>query len=743
MLLLPLLLRCVSATAAAAGLALVAAESSDTYFQPNSTGVKLQNGYERVFIQPFGNHGFRVRASLMKDPTGTELSAFVDPLLEGPGANTLAVSSVVPYQGNATLRNGALVAELADGALSFFRVDARGARAPLTAEFADDKALPARYYAQEFRASSFAAQFSFASAPDEQFFGAGQQACCGDHSVNKKGHVVDLVNFNSQVPIPVLMSNKGYLLFFNYPGQGRIELGPYKTRFVADEATVIDYYITTAPVGDYDALQQQYTAVTGRQPTPPDFILGYQQSKLRYYNQTQVLDVAQRFRDEGINLSMIVVDFFAWKYQGDWSFDPAFFPDPEGMAAQVKELTGAEMMVSLWPSVENLSENYVTLQTNGWLVATRDGPGVTDSFAGVYTRLVDSTNPAAREFLWKRLNDSYFSKGIHNFWIDQADGGTLGEPWENNGQDNIRAIPYNRVFAQYFIGSQSAAGKMYPWLHQQAIDEGLHNLTEAPAAATACTYMSLTRSSFAGGQRFCSYLWSGDTISRFDVLLQQITAGVSVAASGLSSWTLDIGGFSGLNVDTQSGRELFVRWLAMGTFLPYVGLCTDRDCNIPANNSLNFANPCPNEPWSYGADNFPIIKKYIALRYQLVPYVKALFQQLQATGRTIMRPLYYDFSLSDPFVANATAANDPLVVHQFLLGPRILVSPVGEQGATSKTVYLPRLTATQLEQNFTWTHWWTDADFGQGGNTVVVSAPLDQIPVFFLGSKDDIFSGNI
>ena len=144
----------------------------------------------------------------MKDPTGTELSAFVDPLLEGPGANTLAVSNTVPYQGNATLRNGALVAELANGALSFFRVDAGGARAPLTAEFADDKALPARYYAQEFRASSFAAQFSFASAPDEQFFGAGQQACCADHTVNKKGHVVDLVNFNSQVPIPVLMSNK-------------------------------------------------------------------------------------------------------------------------------------------------------------------------------------------------------------------------------------------------------------------------------------------------------------------------------------------------------------------------------------------------------------------------------------------------------------------------------------------------------------------------------------------------------
>ncbi|THH21409.1 hypothetical protein EW146_g126 [Bondarzewia mesenterica] len=731
-------------------LALVAAQGNP-YFEPNSTGFKLQNGFERVFVQPFGKHAFRVRVSLMKDPTGTELSAFVDPLLAGPGNNTLDVSTSVPYQGSATIRNGDLVAELAGGTLAFYRVEPDGTRAALTAEYTDDKALPARYYVQEFRASSFSAQFAFTSDPQEMFFGVGQQACCKDNTVNKKGQVVDLVNFNSQVPIPVFMSNKVSLVSVRlavsvrsaYPEVPRptncptlaavpAEFGRYKTRFVADEASVIDYWITTAPPNNYDALQEAYTSVTGRQPTPPDFILGYQQSKLRYYNQSQVVDVAQRFHDEGINMSMIVVDFFAWKYQGDWSFDLSLFPDPAGMAAQVKSLTGAEMMVSLWPSVEDKSVNYVALQLNGWLASTRDGTGITDSFAGVYTRLVDSTNPGAREFLWKRLNDSYFSKGIHNFWIDQADGGTLGEPWENNGQDNIRAIPYNRAFAQYFIGTQSGAGKMYPWLHQQAIDEGLHNLTSAPAGSSRCEYMSLTRSTFAGGQRFCSYLWSGDTISAFDTLLQQVTAGVSVAASGLSSWTLDIGGFSGLNVDSASMR-----------------VHGDRSCNIPPDSSLSNANNCPNEPWSYGDDNFPIIKKYIALRYQLVPYVKRLFQQLQETGLTVMRPLYYDFSASDPLVVSATAANDPLVVHQFLLGVLslylfsvkcVVIDRLGVQGATSKEVYLPQLRTDQLAQNFSWTHWWTGTDFGHGGEAINVSAPLDQIPVFYLGSMDDILS---
>ncbi|KAF4576252.1 hypothetical protein EYR36_004229 [Pleurotus pulmonarius] len=722
--------------------------SNSTYFQPNSTGIRLQNGFERVFIQPFGNHGMRVRVSLMKDPTGQELSALLDPPLEGPGGGLgLSHDIELPFQGNATIRNGDLITEVSSGLISFFRAESNGSRTLLTAEYTDTKALQPRYYIQDFRASSFEAQFSFTSTPDEQIYGTGQQACCDDNSVNKKGQVVDLINYNSHVTLPVYMSNKGYLHFFNMPSQGRMEFSPLRTRFVASEASVVDYYITTAAPGDYDALQQQFTGVTGRQPTPPDFLLGYQQSKLRYFNESQVLDVAQRFHDEQVNVSLIVVDFFAWRFQGDWSFNPEFFPDPEGMAAKVKELTGAEMMVSLWPSVEDLSENYLTLQQNGLLATTRDGPGVQDSFAGVYTRLVDSTNPAAREFLWRRLNDSYFSKGIHNFWIDQADGGTLGEPFENNGQ-TIRSLPFARSFAQYFIGTQEGAGKMYPWLHQQAIDEGFRNLTTADHGTTSCEFMSLTRSTFVGGQRFCSYLWSGDTESRFDVLLQQVTVGTSVAASGISAWTLDIGGFSGLNVESDSGRELFVRWLSMGVFLPFMRVHGHvypflTPNFLPTGDSQPFANPCPNEPWSYGDANFIIIKKYIALRYQLIPYVKRLFQMLQATGRTIMRPLYYDFSLSDRFVAQGTATNDPLVVHQFMFGPRLLVAPVGTPNTLVKEVYLPRLPDAAAGLNVSWKHWWTDKDFGRGGSAVNISAPLDEIPVFYLGSKDDILQGRV
>ncbi|KXN83508.1 hypothetical protein AN958_01366 [Leucoagaricus sp. SymC.cos] len=722
------------------------------YFRPNATGIKIQNGFERVYIQPFGNHGFRVRATILRDPTGNEPSAFLDPPLEGPSSRGLDHSINVPFMGNTTVRNGNLVVDVLFGVTSFYRVESNGTRTLLTGEFRDTKAPYARNYVQDLRGLAYQAQFSFSADPDEMFFGTGQHACCKDHSVNKKGQVVDLFNYNSHVTLPVWISDKGYLMYVNYPGNGRIEFDRLKTRFVAEETTVFDYYITTAAPGDYDTLQQQFTGVTGRQPTPPDFILGYQQSKLRYYNQTQITTLAQRFHDENVPVSLIVIDFFAWKFQGDWSFDSSVWPNPAAMAAEVKRLTGAELMVSLWPSVEDLSVNYLELQEKGLLAIERGGTGVTDSFAGVYTRLIDSTNPAAREFLWKRLNDSYFSKGIHNFWIDQADGGSLGEFYENNGQPII-TIPYPRSFTQYFLGTQEGTGKMYPWLHQQAIEEGFNNLTSTSSASgsnqqlrTSCEYMSLTRSTFVGGQRFCSYLWSGDTDSRFDVLLQQITTGVSAAASGISSWTLDIGGFAGLNVDSDEGKELFVRWFGMGVFLPYVSPflimhSATRSCNLKTSSPLPHANDCPNEPWSYGPENFIVLKKYIALRYQLVPYVKKLFQLLQQTGRVIMRPLYFDFSLTDDFVKNATQANDPTVIHQFMFGPRLLVAPVGIQGAKTKDVYLPKLGKAQ--DGMTWKHWWTDKDFGTGGKTINIDAPLDQIPVFYLGSKKDISSGNI
>lgn len=146
----------------------------------------------------------------MRDPTGNEPSALLDPPLDSApgGQQGLAHDITLPFMGSSTIRNGDLIARITSGVVSFLRVEANGSATSLTGEFVDTKALPARFYQHDFRASSFEAMFGFSADADEQFYGAGQQACCNDHSVNKKGQIVELINWNSHVTLPVWMSNK-------------------------------------------------------------------------------------------------------------------------------------------------------------------------------------------------------------------------------------------------------------------------------------------------------------------------------------------------------------------------------------------------------------------------------------------------------------------------------------------------------------------------------------------------------
>lgn len=149
----------------------------------------------------------------MRDPTGQEPSSLLDPPLEGYGGGANLEHDIkLPFQGSASFRNGNLAVDVLNGSLSFWRIESNGSRSLLTSEYKDTKAVPARYYRQDFRSSSFAAYVSFSSEPGEQVYGGGQQACCSNHLVNKKGQVVDLLNFNSQVTMPLYMSNKVHCL---------------------------------------------------------------------------------------------------------------------------------------------------------------------------------------------------------------------------------------------------------------------------------------------------------------------------------------------------------------------------------------------------------------------------------------------------------------------------------------------------------------------------------------------------
>lgn len=257
----------------------------------------------------------------------------------------------------------------------------------------------------------------------------------------------------------------------------------------------------------------------------------------------------------------------------------------------------------------------------------------------------------------------------------------------------------------------------------------------------SCDFVSLSRSGYIGSQRFCSMIWSGDTEATWEVLGNQIPNALSAAATGWSWYTVDAGGFQpdpsvewSNNIDRPEYRELYVRWLQWTTFLPFMRNHGSRACDTQD------AFTCNNEPWVYGEQNTPTIVSYINLRYRLEPYVKALFEQFSKTGRQIMRPLFMDFGKSDENIMAWTRENKNVTTQQYMFGPRLLVAPVVLPNVTEWPVYLPKTAEGSGERP--WTYWWTNETYA-GGQTVNVSAPVEHIPLFYLGEREDIFSGNV
>src|ERR1019366_5523468 len=247
---------------------------------------------------------------------------------------------------------------------------------------------------------------SFAAYEGEQLFGLGQHT---HGRLDQKGIVLDLVQRNAEVSIPFVVSSRGYGLLWNNPAVGRVELGVTATRWVANSARQIDYWITT---GTPAQIASRYAGVTGHAPMLPEWASGFWQSKLRYRTQDELMSVVREHRRRGLPMSVVVADFFHWTHVGDYQFDPEEFPDP---ASMVKELDsyGIKLMVSIWPTVSPISINYDEMKERGYLVGTERGiPFLTEWWdKGLPRRLpvtfYDSTNPDARGFVWSKVSANY------------------------------------------------------------------------------------------------------------------------------------------------------------------------------------------------------------------------------------------------------------------------------------------------------------------------------------------------
>ena len=565
-------------------------------------------------------------------------------------------------------------------------IDADSGRELLEETPSDYPRPPARSYKPlENDDGLLAIEATFSARGEERFYGLGQH----QHGLmDQKGAVIDLVQYNSEISIPFLLSSAGYGFLWNNPALGRVELAANHTRWTADAAWNLDYLVFGG--GNPAEILKAYMNATGLPRRLPDWALGFWQSKLRYGNQEELLDVAREYKRRGLPLSVIVIDYFNWSKQGDWRFDPRKWPNPTAMVRELREM-GIETMVSTWPTVNPESENFEEMEKKDLLLKTKKGLNTLLPFREVgqddevvNMHYYDSTNPEARKFIWDKVEKGYGKHGIKAFWLDAC------EP---------EISPRSPETLRFHLGDGKAVANIYPFLHQQAFHEGARSLGKKDL-------LLLSRSAWAGSQRFPVAVWSGDIASTFDALRAQIRAGLNMALSGIPWWTTDIGGFHGGDPNSPAFQELIVRWFQYAAFSPLFRLHGFR---LP--NDRFWDTGGPNEPWSFGECAYEIIKKLLFLRENLRPYLLELAEECSKNGAPPMRPLLLQFPHDE------TSWN---IDDQFLLGPDILVSPILFENATSRKLYLPNGAE------------WIDARTGEqmeGGQFISAEAPIDTIPI--------------
>lgn len=647
------------------------------FFRQEGPMLVWQEGQHMLWIQAWGQDGVRVQANLLGHPLDLP-QALLEP---APASQPqLEVS-----EQSAWLQNGLIrVTAAPNGRLRFFN-SASGAvllEEPALSYFS----APTRNFKpRDGQLHQIEAWFD--AKKDEHFYGLGQH----QHGrLDNKGCIIELHQRNTEVSIPFAVSSRGYGFLWNNPGLGRVELGMNATRWVADGSRQLDYYVVCADSPAH--ILERYSEVTGRTPLMPEWAAGFWQCKLRYETQDELMDVAREYKRRGLPLSVIVSDFFNWSHMGDWRFDPTCWPDPPAMTRELEQM-GVKLMVSIWPTVSPISENYLEMKERGLLISNERGVDAQHVFIDhgitgpAYFSYYDATHPEARQYIWDKVRRSYYAQGVKMYWLDNDEPDT--NPWN---PDNLR----------FHLGNGVEVANIYPMMNQKAFFDGMRSAGETEI-------VTLSRSGWAGSQRFSSVIWSGDIASTFEALQAQVTAGLNMAMSGIPWWTTDIGGFHGGDTTTPYFRELIVRWFQYGVFCPIFRLHGDR---WPRRHDFPGSGG-DNEIWSFGDEAYAVLSKLLFLRERIKPYILEQMRTASQKGLPPMRPLLVDFP-DDPTCLD--------VEDQFMFGPELMAAPVLTQGTRSRKVYLPA--------GCEWVDAWTGT-VTVGGRWLDVPAPLDVVPVFF------------
>ena len=659
-----------------------------------------RNGGECLRIEPWGKDSLRVRATRLPEFTNqdwalTETPEKTDSVAEYHEVDHWAGDGTIDKRLSASITNGRIKAVVNfAGVITYYRDDKEFLReyfrsydGTISRESRCLKTVN-REWKGIIGGSEYSLNLKFESNDGEKIFGMGQYQ---QAYMDLKGCTLELAQRNSQISVPFAVSNLGYGMLWNNPAVGQVTFGKNYTEWTARSTKQMDYWLTVAD-GPKQILEN-YTAVTGRAPKFPEDRMGLWQCKLRYRTQDEVLSVARQYQKEGIHIDQIVIDFFHWTVQGDWKFDTKYWPDPKAMVDELHSM-GIKVIVSVWPSVDRKSENFQPMMDRGLLIRTERGAAQTYDYQGDCVE-IDVFNPETRKYVWDVCKKNYYDFGIDAFWLD-------------NSEPDYGVYDFEQY--RYLAGPALSCSNIYPQLYSRVFYDNMKDLGDG-------TVVNLLRCAWAGSQKYGNVVWSGDVPSTFEAFYDQLQAGLNMGLAGIPWWTTDIGGFMTDDVNDPNFQQLLIRWYEFAVYSAVLRMHGDRGpYNIPPLDTRDWGGGYlhtgqPNELWSYGEENYRIMKKYYDIRIEMHDYIKQLYDEASTNGSPLIRAMFYEF----PNDAKCWELQD-----QYMFGSDYLVAPIFHLNQFAREVYLPEGK-------------WEDTRDGkvyEGGQTITADAPLDSIPVF-------------
>ena len=464
----------------------------------------------------------------------------------------------------------------------------------------------------------------------------------------------------------------------------------------------MDYYFIAGK--DMDEVISGYRTLTGKAPVYPKWVLGFWQSRERYQSSKDIEENMKKFRDLKIPVDNIVQDWNYWKLDswGSHEFEAARYPNPQAMLDSVHALHG-RFMISVWPKFYDTVKNYKELDDKGWMYHQAIKDDIHD-WLGFRGSFYDAYDAGARKMFWRQMDENLYTKykfGIDAWWMDAS---------EPNVRDCTPMWYRKALSGPTALGTATEYFNAYSIVNADAIYNGQRSVNPNQRV------FLLTRSGFAGEQRYSTATWSGDIATRWEDMRAQMTAGLNYSMAGLPFWGMDQGGFcvenryvaaqqefdktGKENADLKEWRELQARWNQFGCFVPL----------YRAHGQWPLR-----EVWNIAPANHPAYKTIVAydkLRYRLMPYLYSMAGMVHLKDYTMMRGLVMDFN-GDEKVLD--------IKDQWMFGSALMACPVGEYQKYSREVYLPKQKG--------WYDFYTGA-YHAGGQTIVADAPYDKIPVF-------------